>query len=159
MNSSVAPLLEQATVVPSGPQARNLSRNSQFQSFTSTRNVSLSLRRHFTTLFNRTTDVRIVQKHDNIARGVISMESLCLRLGKLTVTRARHAQPDRCQRWMTRPQREGLMVLILMWALAPQHCCRPGFPQTELSSMHAPWEHHPLDWLRRENGLSPLLSS
>ena len=25
------------------------------------------------------------------------------------------------QSWMTRPQREGLVVLFLLWALAPQH--------------------------------------
>ena len=88
MSSLVVPLLEQATVVPSEPQARSLSRNSESQSFT--------------TLFNRSTDIRIVQKHDNIARGVISVESLCLRLGLRTVTRALHAQPDRCVRGTTR---------------------------------------------------------
>ena len=87
-------LLEQATVVPSEPQARSLSRNSVPV-------VHLDKKRlfpttDFTTLFNRSTDIRIVQKHDNIARVVISMESHCLRLGMRTVTRALHAQPDRC---------------------------------------------------------------
>ena len=98
MSSLMVPLLEQTTVVPSEPQARSLSRNAQSQSSTSTRNVSL--RRQT----SRQTNVRIVQKQDNVAHGgVISMESLCLRLGMRTVTRALHAQPDRCVRGTTRP--------------------------------------------------------
>ena len=61
MNSLVVPPLEQATVVPSLPQARSLSRNSQFQSFTSTRNVSLRRQtsRHCPTA---RPDVRIVHQ-------------------------------------------------------------------------------------------------
>ena len=84
MSSLVAPPLEQETVVPSEPQARRLSRDSQSQSFTSTRNVP----------FRRQTSRHRIQKHVNIARGVISMKPLCLRLGVGTVTRALHAQPD-----------------------------------------------------------------
>ena len=45
-----------------------------------------------------------------------------------------HSSLDQALQLQTWPQREDLMVLILIWTLAPQHCCRPGFPQTELSS-------------------------
>ena len=85
MSSLVAPQLEQATVVPSEPQARKLSSPSD-------------VKLNFPTPLGRLTDVRIIQKHDNIARGVISMKHLCLRLGVGTVTLALHAQPDCCVR-------------------------------------------------------------
>ena len=90
MSSLVAPPLEQATVVPSEPQARKLSRDSK-----STTN--------FPTPLDRVTDVRIIQKRDNIARGVTNLESLCVRLRVGTVTRALRAQPHRCLRGTTRP--------------------------------------------------------
>ena len=43
--------------------------------------------------------------------------------------------------------------------VAFQHRLRLGQLQIELSSMHALWEHYPLDWLRHEDGLSLPLSS
>ena len=157
MSSLVVPLLEQATVVPSESQARSLSRNSIPIIHIDKKRLTPTT--DFTTLFNRSTDIRIVQKQDNIARGVISVESLCLRLGMRTVTRALHAQPERCVKDTTRPfthrlirhfdcrrgwsrnwtmrlQRGGLTVLILTWAPASQHCCCPDFLRTVLSSTH-----------------------
>ena len=78
MSSVVIPPLEQAPVVPSEPEARKLSRDSvpvirinKKRPFQTT---------YFPTLLDRLTDVGIFQEHDNIARGMISMESLCLRL-------------------------------------------------------------------------------
>ena len=111
------------------------------------------------------------------------MESLCLRLGMRTVARALHAQPDALlapslvtcsdtstadagstasqprmnaleKNWSSHLVQGDLMVLTL----APRHRLRLGQLQIELFSARLLREHHPLDWLRHEDGLFLPLS-
>ena len=78
---------------------------------------------NFPTPLNRVIDVRIIQKHDNIAHGVTSMKPLCLRLRVGIVTRALHAQPD-C--WVRRTSRPFTHHLIKHFS------CRRGQCRTEV---------------------------
>ena len=76
MSSLVVPLLEQPAVVPSESHQKETCHSDDG-------------------LHDTVQPLDLVQKHHNIARGVIGVALLCLRLGMRTVTQALHAQPDR----------------------------------------------------------------
>ena len=164
MSSLVAPPQEQATVVPSEPQARNFSRNSQSQSITSTRNVSF--RRHDTVqpldwrqnhreawqhyALGDQYGASLSQTRNGNCHSSASWSAWPLRQGHplhSSLDQALRLQTrvvlSRSRVWLqgrtTRLQREGLSGLILMWPPACLHCRGPDLPWTELSSMHALW--------------------
>ena len=95
----------------------------------------VSLRRQTSRpLLERVTDIRIVQKLDNIARGVINTKPLCLRLGVGTVARALHAQPDCRVRGTSRPLHSSLDQALLLQTRVVQERQGVGAAQDDAAS-------------------------
>ena len=106
------------------------------------------------TLFDCMTDIRTIQEHDHVARGVINMKPLCRRLGiGIVVTRALllnltaasgellplRSSLDQARHLRTLTVQVRMKVLAKNWTsqLRQGDLMVPTLPQIELSSMHA----------------------